>query len=475
MRKRAVTLLLAGILAAQTLLFGACGAAGTGAEQTNVEETDAAKAKAPADDCAAREGLETESQTTEDGGSPDNSDSPGNDGEGGTESDTAVRHADGANGFAFRFTKEMLLKKAEGENLIVSPYSVWLPLAALANGTSEEAKEQLLNALGSSGMDLDALNEAVKNEIGALTLEEQVAWMKENGQEDYEGPLKIANALFVDQDFQTNQEFEKIFSEIYDGRLFSVDFADASAVGTVNDWAKEQTDGKIDQVVESFDPQTVAAIANAIYYSDGWAKEFPKENTKNDVFYGNAGEEDVPFMYNKFTEMPYYEDDTMQAASLGTSTGGRLTILLPREGQSAEEILAGFDAAKFETLMETDEATVELSLPKFKVESDVFSVKEALEELGIPLMSSVTPHLDKIVDGELLYISQAVQKAMIEVDEEGMTAAAVTLMAMERMSLPVEQEPVEMKCDRPFAFIVSAYGSEGQQVLFAGVVNQIGK
>lgn len=472
MKKRAVIILLTGILAAQTLLLGACGAAGAGAEQTDVEATAAGETEAPADEGAAQETLENESQVTEakeDGGDLDD------DSQGGAESDAAVRYADGANGFAFRLTKELLLQKAEGDNLIVSPYSVWLPLAALANGTSEEAKEQLLNALGSSGMDLDALNEAVKNEIGALTLEEQVAWMKENGQEDFEGPLKIANALFVDQDFQTNQEFEKIFSEIYDGRLFSVDFADESAVGTINDWAKEQTDGKIDRVVEAFDPQTVAAIANAIYYSDGWAKEFPKENTQNDVFYGNAGEEDVPFMFNKFTEMPYYEDDTMQAASLGTSTGGRLTILLPKEGQSAEEILAGFDAAKFETLMETDEATVELFLPKFKVESDVFSVKEALEGLGVPLMNSVNPQLDKIVNGEPLYISQAVQKAMIEVDEKGMTAAAVTVMAMERMSLPVEQEPVEMKCDRPFAFIVSAYGSEGQQVLFAGVVNQIGK
>lgn len=359
--------------------------------------------------------------------------------------------------------------------MVVSPYSVWLPLAALANGTEEEAKDGLLSALGSAGMDVDALNAAAKNAVSVLTQEEQAAWMRENGAVDYEGPLKIANALFIDQNSAVNQEFKTAFEESYAGRLFEVDFADGSAVQTVNDWADEQTDGKIRQIIDSFDPRTVAAIANAIYYAEGWAKKFPEENTRNDIFQGSAGEQETPFMYHEFTGMPYYEDETMQAAALSTATGGRLTILLPKEGQSAEELLAGMDADKFSKLMESGEATVQLFLPKFKVESGIFSVKEALERMGIPLTDGENPHLDKVAEGELLYISQAVQKAMIEVDEEGMTAAAVTVMALERMSMPIDQEPVEMRCDRPFAFILSAYGGEGQQVLFTGVVNRIGE
>lgn len=461
MKKRAVVLLLAGIMMAQTLALGACGAA-------DVQETAAESEAGTVEESAAQSDTETDGTDSEEETESSSADSE-------AESDRSVRYEDGANGFAFRFTNEMLSQKAEGDNLIVSPYSVWLPLSALVNGTDEAAREALVSALGKAGTDAADLNEEVRTALYALTMEEQVAWMKENGQEDFEGPLKIANALFVDQDSAVNPEFEEIFTQSYDGKLFSVDFSDASAVDAVNDWAKEQTDGKIDRIMEAFDPQTVAAIANAIYYSDGWAKEFPEGNTQNDVFHGKAVDEDVPFMYNEFTEMPYYEDDTMQAASLGTSSGGRLTILLPKEGQSAEEILAGMDAEKFEKLMETEEATVQLYLPKFKVESDIFSVKEALEQLGVPLTDSVSPHLDGIVEGELLYISQAMQKAMLEVDEKGMTAAAVTVLAMERMSLPLELEPVEMKCDRPFAFVLSAYGSEGQQVLFTGVVNQIGE
>lgn len=444
MKKRAVILLLAGVLAAQTVLLGACGSGA--AEAGSLSETVTAEAKSLPETVTA----DTEVPAVQAG------------------------KEDGANGFAFRFTKEMLAQKAEGENLIVSPYSVWLPLAALANGTDEAAKEALLSALGSAGMDTDALNEGAKQAISVLTCEEQAEWSKENGQE-FESPLKIANALFVDQNARTNPEFETIFERDYAGKLFSVDFADEAAVGAVNDWAKEQTEGKIDQVIDSFDPQTVAAIANAIYFSDGWAKSFPKENTAQDIFKGSAGEQEVPFMYREFQEIPYYEDAKMQAAALGTATGANLILLLPKEGQSAEELLASMDAEKFGKLMETGEATVQLSLPKFKVESDVMSVKETLERMGVPLMDESNPHLDQVVDQELLFISEAVQKAMIEVDEEGMTAAAVTVMALQRMSMRIDQEPVEMKCDRPFAFLLSANGSDGQQVLFAGVVNQIGQ
>lgn len=481
MKKRAVILLLAGALMAQTVFLGACGSEGVdaGEQQESVQQLEEEDVS-PAEESVAETGQEREAAETTAGAEKDGDAAEGKSTTAAAGGDTAdlgagLWHEDGANGFAFRFSKGMLGEKAEGENMIVSPYSVWLPLAALVNGTDEEAKEELLSALGRSGMDADTLNEEVKNAISILTQEEQVNWMKENGQADYEGPLKIANALFVDQKSQADQDFEAIFAESYAGKLFSVDFTDESAVRTVNDWAKEQTNGKIDRVIESFDPQTVAALANAIYYSDGWAKEFPKENTKNDIFNGSGQEEEVPFMNQEFPEMPYYEDDAMQAASLGTSTGGRLTVLLPKEGGSAEELLAGIDADKFDKLMESGEATVQLSLPKFKVESEVFSVKEVMERLGVPLTDGENPHLDGIAEGELLYITQAVQKAMIEVDEEGMTAAAVTVMALERLSLEIPQEPVEMKCDRPFAFILSACGSEGYQVLFTGVVNQIGK
>lgn len=460
---------MAGVVLAQSILLGACGSeaekknpvqeqteAGE-ASQTSQEDQEAAEDAVPVTEETQVQELETQGEWEQ-----------------GRE-DMAEIYQDGANGFAFRFTKAILKEKAEGENLIVSPYSVWLPLAALTNAADDGVKGQLLSALGMYGTDEKTLNDSVKNAVSVLTGQERASWMQENGFE-YESPLKIANALFVDENCRTDEEFEKIFADSFSGKLFCVDFSDEDAAEKANEWAKEQTMGKIDHIIDSFDPQTVAAIANAIYFSDAWISKFSEEQTKADVFYGAKGEEQVPFMNQKFTEMPYYEDDTMQAASLYTTSGGQLILLLPKEGNSPEEILEGMTIERYERLQSADFGTVLLSLPKFKLESGVFSVKEAMELLGVPLTDAGKPSVSGLVKNEKLSISEAVQKAMIEVDEEGMTAAAVTMMMLERASIPFEQEPVEMKCDRPFAFLLTAYGgAEGQQVLFAGVVNRIGQ
>lgn len=458
-RKSMVAAMLTGMLAAQSILCSGCGRGQSPDMEKGIEE-----GREP----AAEEPLwKAETESAAGGTLNENEDREGG--------DSALRYQDGANGFAFRLTKEMLTDKEEGQNMILSPYSVWLPLAALANATDTAGREQLLWALGESGADVPALNETVKALNASLMREEYAGWMKENGLE-YESPLKIANALFVDQDSEVKREFEEIFGDDYEGRVFSVDFSDASAAEEVNGWALEKTDGRIDNIIDSFDPQTVAAIANAIFFSDSWATEFSESNTSEAVFYGAQEEETVPFMNGKFAEAPYWEDDELQAVGLETAGGGRLIILLPKAGKSAEEILGGLDAEKFERFETAERRTVQLSLPRFRLESEVFSVKEAVERLGVPLCGSQAPLLTGLAEGEALFISDAVQKAVVEVDEKGMTAAAATVIAMARGAMLEEAEPVEVKCDRPFAFLLTAYGGDrGQIVLFSGIVNQIGQ
>ena len=108
------------------------------------------------------------------------------------------------------------------------------------------------------------------------------------------------------------------------------------------------------------------------------------------------------------------------------------------------------------------------------MESEPFSLKEALEALGVPLTDERACHLTGLMEGEALYLSEALQKAMIEVDEDGLTAAAVTVMGIERMALLPETEPVALTFDRPFGFVLTGdAGQAGQQVLFAGVVNTL--
>lgn len=460
-KKQIAAFMAAGALLAQTVLLGACADAGT-AETAGSTAAQTMQQK------------EDSVQTAEETAQPETTQAPLEEVSSETgETGRQQEDQDGVNGFSFRLTQALLEEKEAGENLVASPYSVWLPLAALSNAAEDEANEALFKALGEAGISCGELNDTAAALQNALLGKDLAADAEANGG-TYESPVKIANALFIGEGVQPKEEFQTAFENSYDGKLFSVDFSDPSAIEEVNGWAAEQTDGKITELVESFDPATVAAIANALYFSDSWATPFPTQNTQAGTFNGAVFEEEAQLMHQKFTQATYYEDETMQAVLLPTMSGGQMIILLPVEGTAPEELLAGMDAQKLEEIMAADFATVELTLPRFDLASPVFSVKEAMEALGITLTDGMDPHLTGLVEGEALYISDAVQKATVEVDENGLTASAATVMGIERMSMPMETQPVEMICDRPFAFVLTADGREaGQQVLFTGVVNQL--
>ena len=235
-KKQMLALFMSLSLLAQGMLLGGCGQKSTGEQpaQTQTDET-----QIGGDDAADQ----TEQEQTSETEVTDQ------------EADAALDQdvaRDEANGFALRFTDALLKQKEEGENLLASPYSAWLPLAALVNGCSGETQEQLLKASGEAGIDAETLNQTVKAINAGLSQEERKKSYEEYG-ETFESPLKIANALFVKQDAKVNGDFEQLFADNYDGKLFSVDFSDPSAANAINSWASEQTEGKITEIVDSFD------------------------------------------------------------------------------------------------------------------------------------------------------------------------------------------------------------------------------
>ena len=226
--------------------------------------------------------------------------------------------------------------------------------------------------------------------------------------------------------------------------------------------------------MDSFDADTVAAIANALYFSDSWSNQFLEENTTEGTFHGAKQDEDAEFMNQKLSDGIYYEDETMQAVVLWTTSGGQMVLCLPKDGYSAEEALQSLTTEKLQKISGADYRCVQLSLPKFKLESKVFSIKEALEAMGVPLMQATDAALTEVLDNEALYISSAQQSAMVEVDENGLTAAAVTVMGLEKMALMPETDPIELTFDSPFAFVLTGNGEDaGDQILFTGVVNHL--
>lgn len=387
----------------------------------------------------------------------------------GEENPAAETAASGANDFAFRLTSE-LLKGKETENMVCSPYSVWLPLAALLNATDEANREDLLDALGAAGITVEDVNHAASRMLYDLTKVREQEYLDE----PY-NPLQIANAIFVDNDVTLKQDFAQAYLDYFRGQAMNVDFSSESAVDAVNQWASEHTDGLIDEIIQEFDPNTVAAIANAIYFSDRWDWEFDPENTTENTFHGPAGDSTASFMVREGDGQIYYEDEQVQVAALPFTMGGTMYILLPKDGD-ASGLLASMDAAYLQRIQQGSiQATGKLLLPKFRIESDVMPLREALVNLGVPLFDeAAAPLTGGVIEEDVpVFLSEAVQKAVIEVDEKGTTAAAVTVMMAAGAAMPLPTEPFEMNCNQPFVFILSERSYDGgDQILFTGVVNQ---
>jgi len=380
-----------------------------------------------------------------------------------------ITAAVGANDFAFRLGAE-LLKDNDGKNFVVSPYSVWLPLAALVNAVDARYKDAVLNALGAAGITEDDINKAASRMLYDLTN------AGAEGYEWYHNPLRIANAIFVDRKVTLRRDFAQVFMDYYRGSSINVDFLSQDAVDAVNRWASDNTEGLITNLIEKFDDDTVAAIANAIYFSDKWSWEFDPEKTKEDVFHAPRGDTTAHYMLREGSNQTYYEDARVQAIPLRFTGSGGLYILLPQSGAaSAEALLSAMTNEYFtEIQQKSSPAEGKLLLPRFSIENDVKALKASLIALGIPLFQDDDTITGLIEEDLPLMLSEAIQKAVIKVDEKGTTAAAVTVFGIEATGMPLQPTThFEMICDRPFVFILYDHTIEGgSQILFTGVVNQ---
>jgi serpin B len=395
----------------------------------------------------------------------------------GNKNPKAATIAKGANDFAFRLSAA-LMKDVKNESFVCSPYSVWMPLAALVGVTEKDAQPALASALGATGVSVKDINESAWRLLYDLRHEanKPERELGENEISTYHNPLKIVNAIFVDKTIALNKQFGQTFADYYRGATFNVDFKSPTAVKSINNWASKHTEGLINPLLEELDSRTKSVIANAIYFSDKWQYKFDKAKTVQGQFRSPTGNVPAPLMKSELDGQHYYEDAKAQATALEFLNGGGLLVILPKTGP-AGEFLSGMTSDYLGSILGegAQYATVRLTMPRFKIDTTMDKLKDTLGAMGIPLFGATPALLPGIVQPGVdpLVMTGAIQKATIEVDEEGTTAAAVTAMPMLTGGGPMPTAPKIITCDRPFVFVLyNRTWDGGNQVLFTGIVNK---
>jgi len=365
----------------------------------------------------------------------------------------------GADQFAAR-TIPTFLKGAGAENVVYSPLNVYMALSMAAEITDGETRGQLLDLLGAE-------------DIETLRWKANAIWNAHYCDDNATASV-LAGSLWLDDSVSYKEETVKLLAENYYASSYRGDMQTAEMGEALQAWLNQQTGGLLKDSVEgaAFDPETVLALATTVYFREKWNDDFSKEVTREDIFHGAAGDVTTEFMYTS-PEQNYYWADRFGAISKSLDNGDTMWFVLPDEGVSVDEVLA---EEQFTAFLEKRDGwenakrvIIHFYLPKFDISSDL-ELTEGLRTLGITdiFTSGVADFTPISEDMPLGFISEISHAARVAVDEEGVTAAAYTVM-MEAGAAPPPDEEIEFKLDRPFIFAIT--GRSGLP-LFVGVVNQ---
>ena len=350
-----------------------------------------------------------------------------------------------------------LLSGADGKNAVCSPVNVYMALSMLAEVTDGDTRAQILSLLGADSM------ESLRKTAGNV-------WAA-NYQNDGAVTSILADSLWLSDSMDYNSNTlarlaDSYYASAYRGEMGSEAFNEA-----LRRWINEQTGGLLKDSADglSLAPDTVIALASTIYFRAKWGSEFSKSATADGVFHAPDGDVTHKFMH-KTMESTYYAADNFAAVGKYLEGSGTMWFLLPDEGVTPEELLTG-GAVDFLLSPENAESkymTIDLSVPKFDVSADT-ELSAALHALGVTdVFDADTADFSPLMDNaDGIFLSQAKHAARVAIDEEGVIAAAYTVMAAAGAAMPPD-ERVEFTLDRPFLFAVTG---ESGAVLFAGIVN----
>lgn len=260
--------------------------------------------------------------------------------------------------------------------------------------------------------------------------------------------------------------FASTMQNYYKAGIESLDFSKASTLKHINRWCSDHTDGMIPKIIEQVDADAVSYIMNAIYFNGTWADKFDKRQTKLENFQGYTRDIKKTQMMHRNGKYQYLDNADFAAIDLPYGNGSySMTVILPNRGKSIDEVMANLDAKKIGELgRNMDECVVDLKLPRFTISQET-GLNDIISKLGAPTMFTSGADFSNFASGNLS-ISKMIQKAKIEVSEEGTKASAVTMAMVAMAALRPEPRKVEFHANRPFIYMITEHSTGA--ILFMG-------
>lgn len=351
--------------------------------------------------------------------------------------------ADANRAFGLEIFQKVAAKEDHHENILLSPLSFHTAMNMAVNGAASTTRDQMLEAMHSADWKMEDLND------------QQADWRYYLQEQSGHPTLIEANAFFKDPNrILAHEDFENTLVDHYDAAIESRDFSEGSAKEDINMWVKENTQGKIDQIVDEIKDEDIAFLLNAIYYKASWSRGFDKDLTRNAPFITGQGDTtEVPFV-NADRNFTFMEDGTFMAVDLPFEDSTySLTMIRPQDGVVFfQDWIQGLTVEFFDNMYENMQfQRAHVYFPKMELSYKKL-LNEALIEQGMERAFSGAAdfsNMGQSLIGGNIYISKVNHKCVLEIDEEGAEGAAVT-----SVGISVTSAPPVLSFNQPFLLVL---------------------
>jgi serpin B len=371
---------------------------------------------------------------------------------------TVAAAVEGNNAFALDLYGR--LRKQPG-NLFFSPESISTAFAMTYAGARGETATQMASVFHFT-LPASEIHPAMGSLLGAMN------------EKNPNYQLSVANALWAQQGRNLQQDYLKLVEANYAAGFHQVDFEKSpeAARNTINKWIENQTNDKIQDMLAPgvVNSTTRLVLTNAIYFKGDWLDAFDKSDTSYADFHPSSTQAvNAPLMHIT-SNFNYFDGGTFQALELPYK-GNALTmvVLLPKnvDGLPALEKSLTPDALTKWIGKLGPEPKELVTLPRFTM-TQQFELGDTLSAMGMPDAFSGAANFSGMTGKRDFFISAAIHKAFVDVNETGTEAAAATSIEMRATAMRYEPPSIVFKADHPFLFLIR--DTRSGSILFLGRV-----
>ncbi|KAM4636271.1 plasma protease C1 inhibitor [Discoglossus pictus] len=336
--------------------------------------------------------------------------------------------------FSLEIYKEVS-KRDSRPNLVIAPFSIALTLSHLMLGSGRQFRDHMLDTLYKGLSNYHCVHEGIRNLTKIYS-------------------FLSASEFFFTKDIQINDGFLNQSLQYYGSHGLPLGENNKRNVKLINKWVSKNTGNHIKTLIEELPSDLQLLLVNVVFYQGKWISRFDPKLTKKDVFFTpSSSAVKVPMMNSNKYPLQIIRDTYLKAQVARFRLSHDFSLLLFVPNARDPNALVNVEKSLTPTvldivitnLLEAPERAVSVSMPRLKLDSD-YGLIETLSLLGFDQIFD-SPDLCALSTKPDLIVNDVHHRAVLEVQEDGVTAAAATAITLARTV-------TVFTVKRPFFFIL---------------------